>query len=325
MAQDTAIEWCDDTVNPWWGCQKVSEACKNCYAEAWDARFGGDHWGPGTERLLRVEKAIGELRRIERRAKKEGQPRRVFIASMADVFEDRPDLVEPRRKLWEALHALSGWVVPLILTKRPDVMAAWAKEHGWPKHAWAGYTVESQKRADWGIPYLLDVPAPVRFLSMEPLLGIVNINAALFQQPPPSPNVWDDDGEGPEVGGMWRGPTRLGTRGVSWVISGGESGRKARPSHPDWHRAVRDQCAAAGVPYLFKQWGAWRPATPPGDVDVVADGAAWACLHANGVHADIDSQQDADAVWLERVGKKNAGRTLDGVEHNGVPDVAVPA
>lgn len=323
MGLDTAIEWAHDTVNPWWGCQKVSEACKNCYAEAWDARFGGNHWGSGAERLLRVEKAIAELKRIERRAKKEGQPRRVFIASMADVFEDRPDLVEPRLKLWEALHALSGWVVPLILTKRPDVMAAWAKEHGWPKHAWAGYTVESQKRADWGIPYLLHVPASVRFLSMEPLLEMVDLTAAGEQ--------YENGGNGAEwAAELWACPSCGGTGyfqtdpyiagcmkcwgngiGIGWVIAGGESGRNARPSHPDWFRALRDQCEAAGVPFLFKQWGAWVPhgQRPRDENAPIRD------------QVRIDFTAD---LFADRLGKKAAGRLLDGVEHNGVPDVPVP-
>lgn len=307
MAEDTRIEWADDTVNPWWGCTKASPACANCYAETLDARFkmGGEtHWGPGAPRFIRVEKAIGELERIARRSDKEGRPRRVFIASMADVFEDRPDLVEPRKKLWDALRRLAGdepRITPLLLTKRPDVMAAWAEEYGWPAGCWAGTTVEDQRRADERIPHLLRVPATVRFLSMEPLLGPVDLG--LFAAEDSGEVEYDRDG-------YPAGPIACPRRDLlRWVIAGGESGPQARPSHPEWFRSIREQCEAAGVAFHFKQWGAWAP----------WDGDNW---EIPGGWDDVlmrDAARRISGVDFVRVGKKRAGRLLDGRTHDEVP------
>jgi len=352
MASDTNIEWADDTVNPWWGCAKVSPACANCYAEAWDGRWYSEpdganegkraaHWGAGSPRRLRVEKAIEELDKIARRSGREGRPRRVFIASMADVFEDRADLVEPRRRLWEALHRLCGsipkpptprrrpgeteasylfrcdlndWqppplIIPMLLTKRPDVMAAWAKEHGWPDGAWAGTTVEDQQRADERIPHLLSVPAPVRFLSCEPLLEPVDITPWIIE---PDEPCFDH--------GYFSPPEE---NEIQWVIAGGESGPKARPSHPDWFRTLRDQCAVAGVPFFFKQWGAWAPGNGgPGsdlydrDRTKVDSGFFDYCGRWNALGCNPFRQT------MDRLGKKTAGALLDGREWREVPDVA---
>lgn len=301
MGIGTEISWTHDTVNPWWGCVKVSPACTNCYAETLSHRWKRAEWGPSAPRWLRVDKAIGELRRSVHRARKEGEPRRVFIASMSDFFEDREDLVAPRLEVWRALHELAGellpdgrpCIVPLLLTKRPEVMAVWAREHGWPSNAWAGTTVEDQRRADERIPHLLLVPAQVRFLSCEPLLEALSLQID----------------------------------GLGWVIAGGESGPKARPSHPDWFRAIRDACAAAGVPFHFKQWGAWSSqrtadGDPPLPLSHLPEGAEW------WARADVHEwavTHDGDGNWYGhhavRVGKKRAGRALDGVEHSGVPEV----
>lgn len=242
MGVTTTIAWCDATINPWIGCQKVSEACAHCYAEATDARFrygGRTNWGASAPRFLRVDKAISELEAIARRSDREGRPRRVFIASMADVFEDRPDLVEPRKRLWDALHRLDGRLVPLLLTKRPEHMASWATEHGWLTGAWAGTTVETQARAYLRIPHLLRVPARVRFVSCEPILE-------------------------PMVLRPWLGPMRmvLGThrpmpqRDLHWVIVGGESGPKARATGLGYIRDLVAGCRNSGTPVFVKQLGA---------------------------------------------------------------------
>ena len=308
MAADTSIEWCDDTVNPWWGCVKVSPACAHCYAETMDRRGlvdGGGHWGKDAPRFIRVDKAIAELERIARRSDKEGRPRRVFIASMADVFEDRADLVEPRKILWNALHRLAGdkpRITPLLLTKRPDVMAAWAAEHGWPAGCWAGTTVEDQRRADERIPHLLRVPAAVRFLSCEPLLGAVDLRRVLAAlhldrlegRPCDStcPRCW-----GPQI---------------HWVIAGGESGPGARPMHPDWARSLLDQCQAAGVPFFFKQWGTHGVVDKPQRDGFVAYTDGGAGDPHGGVWDYASLQADRPHVLMERVGKKRAGRLLDG-------------
>ena len=322
MADDTKIEWADDTVNPWWGCTKVSPACSNCYAESWDARWakGEAHWGPTAPRKLRVERAILDLQRIARRSDKEGRPRRVFIASMSDFFEDRPDLVEPRKSIWEVLHELAGdspRITPLLLTKRPDVMAAWADEHGWPGGAWAGTTVEDQRRADERIPHLLRVPARVRFLSCEPLLEPVDLGRAICRTC--HGQGWVDSLAGRhgcetcgEVG-AWGDPAD----GIGWVIVGGESGPGARPMHPAWARSLRDQCQEAGVAFHFKQWGAWVEVDPSEG----REGDWWSLPAPLGLVPFIEGDgQWYQAPLMRRVGKKAAGRLLDGREWSEVSD-----
>lgn len=282
MGDTTAIEWATATWNPWWGCRKVSPGCANCYAETLANRFHDGLWR-GQHRLV---KDWGGPGRVDRKAAREGRRARLFVASMADVFEDHPDLVKWRGS---ALHLLAGLkhTDVLLLTKRPENVARmvppwWTDPNGfvpadfdqpyargWPAHIWLGTTVEDQQRADERIPHLLRVPAPVRFLSVEPLLGPVDLTEL--------PARWDD-GDRPLMrldglrGGYWVtrtplmrrwvdfGPETQGEGGpptarIAWVIAGGESGPRARPMAPEWARSVRDQCAAAGVPFFFKQWG----------------------------------------------------------------------
>jgi protein gp37 len=165
---------------------------------------------------------------------------RVFCASTADVFEDRPDLDPWREQLWRLIGDTPqlDW---LLLTKRPERMARWAAEHGWPANAWAGTSVENQAAADERVPHLLDVPARVRFLSCEPLLGAVDLRA------------WLEAGyesNGPQGWCSLPSP-------IHWIIAGGESGPRARPMQPEWVRDLRDQAASNDVPFLFKQWGEW--------------------------------------------------------------------
>lgn len=339
MSEGTSIEWADDTVNPWWGCTKVSPACKHCYAETMDRRGlvgGGGHWGKDAPRFIRVDRAIKELDRIARRSDRDGRPRRVFIASMADIFEDRSDLVEPRQRLWDHLHALGRRITPMLLTKRPEVMVDWVERYGLPDGAWCGVTVEDQQRADERIPRLLQVPAEVRFLSMEPLLAGVNLDFALVSR-------WHDEESscfcdiGPadaDVRVDFNGVERcdrcscaLGgcpAPAIRWVIAGGESGPGARPMHPAWVRSVRDQCVAAGVPFFFKQWGEWCPRSTGYPID---DRAPRVKLDETGrntsadltVHGVPGMGRGQHPVWMSRVGKKRAGRLLDGQEWNQIP------
>ena len=280
--KDTKIEWADDTVNAWWGCERVSPACTNCYAADVAARFHPDEklWGSGSTRRLRVDRAIGELESIARRSERDGFLHRVFLMSMGDIFEGLADLVEPRKRLWDALHRLDGKLIPMVLTKRPELMAAWAKEHGWPAGAWAGTTVEDQRRADERIPALLRMPAVVRFLSCEPLLGPVEL-----------PGGASIDGDADDS-----------IPGIHWIIVGGESGPKARPMHPAWARSLRDQSQRAGVPFFFKQWGEWEP----GEGRLIPT-----------FGGKFRQWRDGQTVW--RVGKKEAGRLLDGRTWDDVP------
>jgi protein gp37 len=331
MGADSDISWCHDTISPWIGCAAVSPACANCYAEVYANRFGLAEWGPGGTRKVRVEKAIGELRAAANRARRMGQPRRVFVASLSDVFEERDDLVEPRKRLWDALHAIAGdnpvrlddgrrALAVLCLTKRPDCMEEWANEHGWPSGCWAGTTVEDQRRADERIPWLLQVPAPVRFLSCEPLLGALSLQKRLNR----GAESWAEghpESPRPKWPGGW---TQRGPSWLRWVIAGGESGPKARPSHPSLFRSLLRQCFLADVPFHFKQWGEWAPvewscATDHGEVgacrvtlgDGYPDGAPW----VRGWRFD-------GGTLMARVGRREAGRVLNGVVYDDVPRFA---
>lgn len=330
MAENTAISWCDHTVNFWIGCSKVSPACMNCYAEGQATRFFPGHWGSDAPRHLRVDAARLEAMRYERRAVKDGRRFRVFCASMSDFFEDRRDLDGARLEALDTIRQTPhlDW---LVLTKRPDkirdllrnAMAdamdagreelatwidAWDFNRPPPANVWLGTTVEDQERADLRIPALLQVPAAVRFLSCEPLLGPVDLSRASgpFQ---PFRSIWWDtktSGGRPPQG-----------HGIDWVICGGESGPKARPMHPDWARGLRDQCASAGVPFLMKQWGEWAPAM--GDLWWhPLDGGPQFRTRAGG----RDTHAFGDGCYgAVRIGKKAAGRLLDGVEHHAFPEV----
>lgn len=270
MADDTSIEWCDHTFNPWEGCQKVSPGCDHCYAETRNARFNGTavNWGPGAPRRrtsrANWKKPLKWNREADAFMAKQGRRQRVFCASLADVFDNAVD-PQWRRDLFALIDQTPNldW---LLLTKRignvPNMLPApfdFAKLY---PNVWLGITVVNQEEADRDIPKLLAIDASIRFLSMEPLLGPIRLEPEWLEL-------------------------------LDWAILGGESGRDARPLYPGWARGPRDQCAAAGVPFLFKQWGEW----------------AWAERY-EGV---------PETLTAYKAGKKSAGRLLDGVEHNGFP------
>lgn len=245
MGQTTAIEWADATFNPWWGCTRVSEACQHCYAEAFAKRTGHDVWGKGSERRFFGDKHWNEPLQWNANAERDGVRRRVFCASMADVFEDHPELPAQRDRLWRLIEETPNldW---LLLTKRPENVARmvpleWLGD--WPAHAWLGTTVETQRWADVRIPLLLDVPARIHFLSCEPLLGPVVLRPE-----------WTEL----EIQAFGAGSLACFPR-IDWVIAGGESGPKHRPSDPAWFRSLRDQCVDASILFLFKQWGGRTP------------------------------------------------------------------
>lgn len=265
MAKNSRIEWTDHTFNPWWGCVKISPACKHCYAEAWAKRVGAGVWGARAPRRFFGDKHWAEPRRWNEEAKVTGRRHRVFCASMADVFEDRREL-DPWRAKLATLISETHWLDWLLLTKRPDRaadLAPWGS--AWPSNVWLGTTVETQAWAERRLPELVAVPAKVRFLSCEPLLARLDLSS-------------------------WLRPH------IHWVIAGGESGPRARPSDPAWFRALRDQCVAAGVPFHFKQWGNWAPAEEPSQASRVIGGTP-----------------------LVRVTKKAAGRYLDGKTWDQLP------
>lgn len=287
MGQNTEIQWTNHSFNPWEGCQRVSPGCEHCYAETRNARFHPDergkpsNWGPTAPRLMRSPAYWNQPRKWNREALEAGVRRRVFCASLADVFEDRPDLVEPRYRLLRLIEETPAldWQ---LLTKRPQNMnrlapLSWAD--GWPANVWAGCTAEDQQRADERIPHLLRVPAAVRFLSCEPLLGPLDLNPYIF-----APSQCDDCGS-TDVGydpNPMNLPATFGTclmgapltgepgalrcnkcrslsvtehRPIDWVIVGGESGPGARPFTLEWAVSIVDQCREANVPVFVKQLG----------------------------------------------------------------------
>jgi protein gp37 len=188
---------------------------------------------------------------------------------MADVFEDRPDLDQWRSRLWDLIVATPNldW---LLLTKRPELVGGkvpWREI--WPQNVWLGTTVEDQEWANERLPILVSIPAAIRFISAEPLLGPLDISE------------WLDGG-------------------LDWVITGGESGPKARPSSPSWFRDLLNQCMAADVAFHFKQWGDWAP--------------------GQGINlAKARASQADDGTTMLRVGKKVAGRSLDGAVWDELP------
>lgn len=312
----TKIEWTDYTVNFWWGCTEVSPACAHCYARTLSKLYshGRASWGRDGLRWIRTEAVLAELKRYNHRAAKAGVIRRVFINSMSDTFEDRADLAEARAALFEMVEKCPRLIFQL-LTKRPENVPGMAPAEwrgGWPANVWMGTTVEDQARAEERIPALLAIPARVRFLSCEPMVGPVDmrlLEACPRCTPPGDPGC----------------PYCLGrygiNRGIHWVICGGESGAKARPMHPDWARGLRDQCDAVGVPYFFKQWGEWAPHKARAGGDLGGDMRRGKVRH---VYADRepDGHFRRGDVHMERVGKHAAGRQLDGVEHSAFPEVA---
>jgi protein gp37 len=270
MAADSKIEWCDHTFNPWIGCTKVSPACDHCYAErSTPSRTLGVTWGAGQPRRRTSDANWALPLRWNARAFYEctycgwrgfandpeyAAPRkgcihdlvlarqRVFCASLADVFDNEVP-VQWRRDLFHLIGDTPNldW---LLLTKRIGNVMRMAQDvinirEPLPSNVWLGATICNQAEADRDIPKLLAVPARVRFLSMEPLLGPVSFEG-LFAN---AANIAD-------------GTNALEV--LDWVIVGGESGPGARPLHPDWARSLRDQCQAAEVPFFMKQLGGLR-------------------------------------------------------------------
>lgn len=261
--ENSKISWTHHTFNPWWGCDKISAACRSCYAETFAKRLGKSLWGPTKDRPVASDSYWRQPLAWNKKAAESGQRARVFCASMADVFEAREDLITPRQRLARLIEATPhlDW---LLLTKRAKVMANMARwemgwEGAWPANVWAGCTVESQAMANERIPHLLQVPARVRFLSCEPLLESVQLETIPANLPSSARrDIWDyfnalaGHGSDPQVG---PGDAVIYPR-LSWVICGGESGHHARPFDLAWARSLRDQCKEAGVPFFMKQVGA---------------------------------------------------------------------
>lgn len=327
MSANSKIEWTDHTFNPWIGCTKVGPGCDHCYAErSTPARVQGVAWGPDAPRQRTSPGNWALPRRWNAQHQAffnlHGRRQRVFCASLADVFDNQVD-TQWLADLWKLIEETPhlDW---LLLTKRIG-NARGSLPRGfdaeWYPHLSLGATIVNQEEADRDIPKLLALPAAKRFLSMEPLLGPVDLSKYLNP-------VWceDCDWNGADCAGPEDGDSECPKCGSSpvffrtcekldWVIAGGESGPDARPMHPDWARSLRDQSAAAGVPFLFKQWGEWIsacqedcPNGPPFSRWQWADGTAFQPGDGN-----------RPIPLFCRAGKKSAGRQLDGITHDGFP------
>ncbi|WP_343726647.1 phage Gp37/Gp68 family protein [Burkholderia seminalis] len=325
MSENSKIEWTDSTFNPWEGCQKVGPGCDHCYAESRNARFGGGtavNWGPGAPR--RRTSAANWRKPLQWNRDGtfyaiHGRRRRVFCASLADVFDNEVDLLW-RRDLFRLIAETENldW---LLLTKRIGNVPTMLRHIGverLPDNVWLGATIVNQAEADRDIPKLLAVPARVHFLSMEPLLGPADISRHLDYC-----EKLDKHGISRRAGGQH---IKCDEHcGISWVIVGGESGPGARPMHPDWARSLRDQCAVAGVPFLFKQHGEWAP----GSGDFGAGRVETAAIALDGRVAaggyrvdDYPHGATSGDGWsmVRRTGKRAAGRVLDGRTHDDFPE-----
>ena len=368
---DTSIEWATKVWNPTRGCTIVSAGCQNCYAMGQAHRFSGP--GKPYEGLTRLTptgpKWTGAIRTVPEKLPEPlswRKPERVFVNSMSDLFHaDVPDSF-----IFEVWHVMARtpWHTYMVLTKRPERMAAWmAKladtgpahiepvmyrdgQHSgyvtddeaaavlasgraqmfhamvaswgepppgaaaptydwmegprwWPTvlpNLWLGTSVEDQERADERIPQLLATPAAVRFVSAEPLLGPLDLGPWIY---------FRDTSARPRL---------------DWVIAGGESGPGARPMHPDWVRALRDTCAQeAGTAFFFKQWGEVLPSDQHRNGDPCHELMNQAAIEAFGGTANRRVYYD-DGAWGYRIGKKLAGRELDGRTWDEMPRVAVP-
>lgn len=313
------IEWTEETWNPVTGCTRVSEGCRNCYIERTPPmrmthrRFDSPDIGATTGVQLHPER-LGKP--LEWR-----KPRRVFVNSMSDLFhDDVPDeyiakvfgiMGHAERHTFQLLTKRTARMRALLNSERfrelvftqvsvelPDIMG-----DGWPlPNVWIGTSVESQKWADIRISQLIDTPAAVRWISAEPLLGPVNLAKWL----PGECNCVSQPFGGLLDAVHWRGCPALKARWLDWVVVGGETGPGARSMDPVWARTMRDQCTGAGVPFFFKQWGDYVTADqmPP---DTFRDVDA---LHNLSTYR-------AETQW--HVGKKHAGRQLDGREWNEYP------
>ena len=300
MGDKSKIEWTDATWNPTSGCSKVSAGCKNCYAERTWKRLSAPGQPYDGRKFTDVQCHPDRLDQPLRWRK----PRRIFVDSMSDLFhEDVP--FEFIARVWNTMFDCgSGDYCERqhtfqILTKRPQRALEFSK---WMdrevramdyRNVWLGVSVEDQATADERIPILLQTPAAVRFVSYEPALEMVDFDHIKFPQDRTIP-----------MSSLYGGRSTDTPWHLNWIVLGGENGPGARPMHPEIPRSVRDQCAAADVPFFFKGWGKHKPvARAPGSeiMDIM--------------HPDPDRQ------WFANVGKKAAGCLLDGREHKEMPGV----
>jgi protein gp37 len=326
MADNSNIEWTDATWTIVTGCTKVSPGCKHCYAERDWARLSSN---PAVRKYFGRD--FGDVRLHPASLDQPirwRRPRRVFVPSMGDLFHEgigdhkiaavfavmaacpqhQFQVLTKRAARMRAFMA--GRAMPeciaALATVAPDLTARITPPPDWPpRNVSLGVSAEDQAMADARISELLRTLAAVRFVSLEPLLAGVDLGNYLV--PPGAPE---------RIVVPHSLPVEyMPVVGLDWVIAGGESGPKARPTHPDAFRLLRDQCARARVPFLLKQWGAWAPVEVVGPVREGEISAGRAVAIGQGERV----------VWMRRLGKKTAGRTLDGRIHDEIPPSSAAA
>jgi protein gp37 len=355
MADNSKIEWCDASWNPIRAqrtsdgrmghfCIHASEGCRNCYAEAINHRLGtGIDFKAQNRNEVEIvvpDKALMEPLKWKR-------PRKIFVCSMSDLFGDFvPDEAIVRVL---AVAAYCRHHTFIILTKRANRMRAYLSAHNtrhevwqamykmnltpawwyggavpgnWPlPNVWFGVSAEDQANADERVPELLNTPAAVRFVSLEPLLGPIHLGYLGW----PNGQRLRRTGYNALIGARYHAGSMVEKLPkLDWVIVGGESGPKARPMDPNWVRQLREGCLHTGIPFFFKQWGEWLP----GEVYAIGDEGGFA-RHQDGTEGGHGGKHDHwwsgdsfGGVISTRVGKHAAGRRLDGIEHNEFPKVA---
>jgi len=319
------IEWTEKTWNPITGCTKCSPGCLNCYAERMTKRHQHNPKMPkyqaGFDKVVCHEPELS-------RPYSWRKPRMVFVNSMSDTFHPDVDRFF-QHNLFDTMTKCPQHTFQ-VLTKRPKDMLHFADNRWafirkeWPDNVWSGLTVCNQAEADEKIPYLLQVPAKVRFLSVEPMRGPVDISP-YFPEYDYRPTHKFYQAFEKMQGIKSDGKPILIKHGIDWVIVGGESGPGARPMHPDWVRSIRDQCVDAGVPFFFKQVGEWAWASS------VAGGPITHAVCKHGKAAKFSKEEMIFACpectqWegLRKIGKKKAGRLLDGRVLDQMPDQEPP-
>lgn len=307
MAENSKIEWTHHTVNLWHGCTKVHAGCDHCYAETLSNRWGKNVWGNDAPRLI-IRSAFAELIKYQKIAEEAGEIHRVFVGSMKDIFEKPMPLIDSkgneisgqdtgflRSLLFQHIDAgLYNNLLFLFLTKRPSNINKYIPE-SWktnpPKNVMFGTSPCDQATYD-NLYFQLSGVNGKRFLSIEPLLGPIDLD------------IWHS---------------------IDWVIVGGESGHGARPMHPDWVRSLRDQCKKENIPFFFKQWGEWKPYNTNPIIDPIPLTAISKKkkIFRDGGFVDVEDKASVEDVFKDfvsfNVGKKEAGRELDGIIYNEFP------
>jgi protein gp37 len=307
----TKIEWTDESWNPITGCNKISLGCKFCYAERMAKRLVG-RCGYPTNDPFKVTLHPDRLEQPLRWRKN----RKVFVCSMGDLFHN--DVPEDYIAKIFAVMRQGRQHVFQILTKRPERMLRYFSTHAEPEPwIWLGVSVEDQDAADHRIPFLLRMPKSIKFVSVEPLLGPVDL-CHIQHNGEFEVNALTGDH------GVLRPLRGRSEKTINWVIVGGESGPGARPMNPHWALRIKNQCVNNNIPFFFKQWGEFRGAIN-GECFSLSDSNVIA-IHTAGMTActkdnPFNPFREGHPGWrmMKRVGKKAAGRILDGQEWNQTP------